>query len=116
MEHWPGADKPAVRQNEGRDTMPEAKTRKTDIERLIVLKQKEAQLKAQIQRVENRAKSQNRKDDTRCKIIIGGALLADAAIHADTAQWLKTVLARAVTVERDKVLLAAMLPKYRLKG
>lgn len=95
--------------------MPKTAPRKTDIERLIVLKQKEAQLKAQIQRVENRAKSQDRKNDTRCKIIIGGAMLADAVIRPETTKFLLAVLGRAVTNERDKALLTTMFPKYHLK-
>ncbi|MBI3756986.1 MAG: hypothetical protein HY267_03320 [Deltaproteobacteria bacterium] len=37
-------------------------------------------------------------------------------IHSDTTQFLRTVLTRAVTAERNKEFLAAMFPKYRLKS
>jgi uncharacterized protein (DUF305 family) len=96
--------------------MADMKPKKTAADRLAELKKRQAQLQAQIAREENRAKEQARKDDTRCKIILGGALLADAAHHPDTAQFLRALLERAVTTERDKEFLAAMLPHYALKS
>jgi hypothetical protein len=88
-----------------------AKAKKTDAERLALLKQKEAELKAKIARIENKGKAQERKAETRMKIIIGGAVLADAALHPETAQFMDDVLARAVIAPRDKEFLAAMFTK-----
>ena len=50
------------------------------------------------------------------KIIIGGAVLVDAALHPETARVMEAVLARAVTSPRDKDFLAAMLAKHPAKG
>ena len=96
--------------------MTEAGQRKTDAEKLDALRKKEAALKARIAAIEHKGKAQDRKDDTRMKIIIGGAFLADAALHPETAQTMETVLARAVTLDRDKEFLAAMLEKRKAKG
>jgi hypothetical protein len=93
-----------------------AKAKKTDAERLALLRQKEAALKARIARIENKAKTEDRKRDTRRKIIIGGAVLADAALHPETAQFMDDVLARAVIAPRDKEFLAAMFTKHNAKG
>lgn len=96
--------------------MTEARKRKTDAEKLEALRKKEAALKTRIAAIEHRGKAQDRKDDTRMKIIIGGAFLADAALHTDTAQTMETVLARAVTSERDKDFIKTMLEKRKTKG
>ena len=95
--------------------MTEARQRKTDAEKLEALRKKEAALKARIAAIEHKGKAQDRKDDTRFKIIVGGALLADAAIHDDTAQMIETVLARAVTLDRDREFIKAMLEKRKGK-
>jgi hypothetical protein len=92
------------------------KAKKTDAERLALLRQQEAALKARIARIEHKGKAQERKADTRLKIILGGAVLADAARHPDTAQVMEAVLARAVTSSRDKDFLAAMLAKHKPQG
>ena len=92
------------------------KAKKTDADRLAALKQKEAELKARIARIENKGKAQERKDETRMKIIVGAAVLADAALHPETAQFMDDVLARAVIAPRDKEFLAAMFAKRPAKG
>ena len=96
--------------------MSDAKPKRTDAERLEALRKKEAALKTRIAAIEHKGKAQDRKDDTRFKIIVGGAFLADAALHPETAQTIETVLARAVTLDRDKEFLAAMLEKRKGKG
>ena len=96
--------------------MTDAGQRKTDAEKLEALRKKEAALKARIAAIEHKGKAQDRKDDTRMKIIIGGAVLADSAIHDDTAQTMETVLARAVTQDRDREFVKAMLEKRKAKG
>lgn len=96
--------------------MTDVKPKKTDAEKLEALRKKEAALKTRIAAIEHKGKAQVRKDDTRMKIIIGGAFLADAALHPETAQMMVTVLARAVTLDRDKEFLAAMFKKRNAKG
>ena len=49
--------------------------------KLAALLKKEADLKAKIAAMQSREKAQARKDDTRLKIIVGAALLADAALN-----------------------------------
>jgi hypothetical protein len=66
--------------------------------------------------VSKSGKAQDRKAETRMKIIIGGAVLADAALHPETAQFMDDVLARAVIAPRDKDFLAAMFTKRPAKG
>jgi large subunit ribosomal protein L7/L12 len=48
----------------------------TKDERLKALEQKQAQIKAQIQALKSRDNAQERKDDTRRKVLIGGFVLA----------------------------------------
>ncbi len=48
----------------------------TKDERLKALEQKQAQIKAQIQALKARDTAQDRKDDTRRKVLIGGFVLA----------------------------------------
>jgi hypothetical protein len=48
----------------------------TKEERLKALEQKQAQIKAQIQALKAREAAQDRKDDTRRKVLIGGFVLA----------------------------------------
>lgn len=81
--------------------------RKTDAERLEDLKKREAELKAKIATIEARKATEARKEDTRLKVVVGAALLADAEIHPDTVFFLRSVLPRAVTAPRDRDFLQA---------
>lgn len=74
-------------------------------DQLHALRERQARIQAKIDQLENQAKKQARKDDTRLKILVGAALLADAAIHVDTASHLRTVLARGITADRDRQFL-----------
>jgi hypothetical protein len=57
---------------------------------------------AELQRIEN---AKSRKRDTRLKVLVGAACLADAAIHDDTKAAVRAVLKRAVTAPRDRAFL-----------
>lgn len=78
---------------------------KTKASRLETLRKKQDQLKAQIAALEAKDKSVQRKEDTRLKIVIGAALMADSTLHPETAAFIADVLNRAITAERDKALL-----------
>jgi hypothetical protein len=52
----------------------------TKEERLKALEQKQAQIKAQIQALKARDTAQERKDDTRRKVLLGGFVLAPLAL------------------------------------
>ncbi len=73
--------------------------------KLNALRDRQARILAKIEQLQAVEKKQARKDDTRLKILVGAALLADAAIHPQTAQFIRTVLARAVTADRDREFL-----------
>ena len=79
----------------------------TATDKLTALREKQARILAKIEQLENQAKTQARKDDTRLKILIGAAMLADAAIHPETDKSIRGVLARAITQERDREFLRA---------
>lgn len=81
------------------DTKPKTK--------LEALKEKTAKLQARINQIEARGKAENRKRDTRLKVIVGAACLADAAIHGDTKATVRAVIERAVKAPRDREFLKA---------
>jgi len=76
----------------------------TKVERLKALEDKQAQIKAQIQALKARDTAQERKDDTRRKVLLGGVVLKlvkDGKLQqAQVNQWLDAAL----SVERDRVL------------
>lgn len=73
-------------------------------ERLKALEQRQAQIQAQIQAIKAREAGQERKNDTRRKVILGGVvirLIKDGELReADVRQWLDRLL----TAERDRRL------------
>ena len=75
--------------------------------KLEILKEKTAKLQARINEIEARGKAENRKRDTRLKVLVGAACLADAAIHGDTKATVRAVLERAVKAPRDREFLKA---------
>ena len=72
---------------------------------LEALRGKQAKLQARIAEIEALEKQRARKDDTRLKVIVGAACLADAAIHADTKNRLREILDRGVSAGRDREFL-----------
>lgn len=92
----------------GTTTTPASK-KKTDAERLEALKQQEAALKAKIARIETKTKDQERKRDTRRKIIIGSAVMAHAKIDKPFADRLGQILQVAVLRDTDKELIKDFL-------
>lgn len=79
--------------------------RKTEQERLEALRKRANQLKAKIGKIEAKAGAVTRKEENRLKILVGAALLADAKHHQATADFVREVLQRAVTADRDKEFL-----------
>lgn len=76
----------------------------TKEQRLEALAKKQAQIKAQIQAIKARDTAQERKDDTRRKVLIGGVvqkLVKDGKLQkAQLDSWLNAVL----TADRDRAL------------
>ena len=75
--------------------------RKTDAERLAELAAKRAALEARMDAVIARQKLRSRKDDTRRKIILGGALL-DLAEHDPAARELRDRILASLTRAQDR--------------
>jgi hypothetical protein len=75
--------------------------------RLQKLREREEGIKRQIAALEARDKKEARKQDTRAKIIVGGAILAHIQLHPDTRGGVIEILKKAVTTERDRELLAS---------
>lgn len=90
-------------------TTKTASKKKTDAEKLAALKQQEAALKAKIARIETKTKDQERKLDTRRKIIIGSAVMAHVKIDKPFADRLGQILQVAVIRDTDKELIKDFL-------
>jgi hypothetical protein len=80
-----------------------------DGDKLERLRKQRTQLDARIKAAETRQKQTDRKTDTRRKIIVGGAVLAHAALHPAFAEALREVLRVAVVREADKQAVADLL-------
>jgi hypothetical protein len=73
--------------------------------KLEALRKKEAAIKAQIARAEAKQKGQERKEDTRLKVLVGAAILSDVMHHPETRAGVQAVLNRAIIAERDREFL-----------
>ena len=87
---------------------PMAKTRKSVDEQLEALRQKKQAIEKQLGAVEKRKKSDDRKLDTRRKIIAGGAVIAHAQIDPEFRRAMQTALQKAVA-PKDRPLVADLL-------
>ena len=79
----------------------------TKEERLKALEQKQAQIKAQIQALKARDTAQDRKDDTRRKVLIGGFVLAQMKKNGIGVQSVTYESVRFIDMlnnDRDRVL------------
>lgn len=74
-------------------------------ERIEALKQRKAKLEREIAVIEARERDQQRKDDTRIKVLIGAGMLADAKLNPATAVFVREVLERSILAERDRIFL-----------
>ena len=74
-------------------------------ERKEALQKRKAKIEQQLAALKAREATQERKEDTRLKVLVGAALLADSKIHPKTAAFVRDVLQRAITAERDRAFL-----------
>lgn len=79
--------------------------RKTEEQRLEELRKRASQIKVKIGKIEARKDQTARKQETRLKVLVGAALLVDGKHNQATADFVREVLQRAVTAERDKEFL-----------
>ena len=78
--------------------------RKTPDQQLAELEKKESQLKARIQKKRAQVRGQERKRDTRRKIIAGALALEHMSHDAAFAKTMKRLLKEQVTRQEDKAL------------
>ena len=79
----------------------------TKEERLKALEQKQAQIKAQIQALKARDTAQDRKDDTRRKVLLGGFVLAQMkknGIGVQSVTYESVRFIAKLNNDRDRVL------------
>jgi hypothetical protein len=84
-------------------------TNKPLTDRIASLKAKKEALASRLTALEAKAKQQERKRDTRRKIIVGAAVLAHAELHPAFAEQLRGVLERAVLRDVDRAVIAPLL-------
>jgi hypothetical protein len=81
-------------------------------EKLVRLKAKQAQLAARIRQEENRARTRERKEDTRRKILAGAAVLDEAEHHPEFNVALIGLLGRFLLRPDDRALFG-LLPSEK---
>lgn len=96
--------------------MTENKTAETKPDKLEALKKRQAQIAAQIKALEQKDIAQKRKADTRLKVLIGAAVLADidktASENAEAGEKqkkdFKALLNRAIQRQQDREFLTSV--------
>jgi hypothetical protein len=78
--------------------------RKTEQERLAELEAKKAALEAQMQAIQARQNERHRKDDTRRKVLVGAAVLAEAEKDPAAMRKLMTLLDKHLTRPVDRAV------------
>jgi predicted nuclease with TOPRIM domain len=76
-----------------------------EADRLEALKKRKAQLEQQIKNLEQKNAAQQRKDETRVKVLIGAAFLADTLKHPETKDLIKEVVNRGIQRDKDREIL-----------
>ncbi len=71
-------------------------------EKLEALRKRRAQIEAQIAAAESAQKAKARKEDTRLKVLVGAAILADVELHPETRAGVEAVLKRAIIAPRNR--------------
>jgi len=69
--------------------------------KLEILRSRQKEIAARIAEVEATEKAKSRKEDTRLKILVGAAFIADTDIHPETRAGVLAVLRRAIKAPRD---------------
>jgi hypothetical protein len=75
--------------------------------KLASLLEKKAALDKQIAAAQAHESAKARTEDTRLKIIVGAAILADMKIHPETRAGVVEILQKAVTAPRDREFLTS---------
>jgi len=73
--------------------------------KLDALRKKQDAIRAKIAKLEAREKAAAHREDTRLKVIVGAAILANASLNPETRAGVVAVLDRTVTARRDREFL-----------
>lgn len=84
-------------------------SKRTTADRIAALEAKKAALAARLDKLRQKESAEERKRDTRRKIIVGGAVLAHAKLDAAFAAALAGILAKAVQRDADREAIADLL-------
>jgi hypothetical protein len=79
-------------------------------DRIAALKAKQDAMAARLNSLQKKANVEDRKRDTRRKIIVGGAVLAHMEKHPDFAKTMTGILASSVARPRDRETVIDLLP------
>jgi hypothetical protein len=82
----------------------------TPASRLEKLKQRKAKLDAEIARAEKAERERQRSHETRRKILVGAAVLAEIEAEPSLRGVVQDILRRRLTQERDRALFPDLLP------
>jgi hypothetical protein len=82
-------------------------------DQIAKIKEKREKLDARLNTLDQKAKDESRKRETRQKIIVGGAVLAEMEKDDDFAASIRVLLARYVARPRDKETLGDILPPVK---
>ncbi len=79
--------------------------RKTEDERLEDLKRRRAALDAEVNRLQAKKRAEDRKADTRRKILLGAVVMQEIDAQPDKiGVWAKSLLSERLTKPRDRAL------------
>lgn len=76
-------------------------------EKMAALKAKKEAIEKRLAALEARQKSKMRKDETRLKVLVGVAVMAEAAKNPETMKAVRSILNRTITAKRDRDFLQA---------
>jgi len=76
-------------------------------DKIEALRKREAEIRAKIAAEETKRRKREEKEQSRVKLLVGGAFLADIEKTPDTRAGVVAVLDRAITNEKDRAFLKA---------
>ena len=76
-------------------------------DKIEALRKREAEIRAKIAAEETKRRKREEKEESRVKLLVGGAFLADVEKNPDTRAGVVAVIDRAITNEKNRAFLKA---------